>query len=190
MGFKILKDFNLAILEKQLWRLHNNPNSLWAQCYKAKYYPNTDVLHSTVGYNPSFAWRSIHQSLWIINKGSCWKIGNGQKVRVLEDNWLPYQNGFRVVSPNTNSSIPLLVKDFLSVDPPDWNDQLLQELLLPIDSHQVLQLPIIHPYEDDELMWMFENNGNYTVKSGYLAMQIWKTRGRQEASTSTTDNQI
>jgi hypothetical protein len=98
LGFRILRDFNQAMLAKQIWRLHTNPNSLLAKCYKAKYFHNCDVLQALIGSNPSFAWRSIQQSAWIINKGGCWKIGNGNKVRILEDNWLPYQNGFKPIS--------------------------------------------------------------------------------------------
>lgn len=44
MGFKILRDFNLAMLAKQIWRLHTNPNSLLAQCYQAKYHPKMRSL--------------------------------------------------------------------------------------------------------------------------------------------------
>ena len=39
MGFKNLQAFNLAMLAKQGWRLLENPNSLVARMYKAKYYP-------------------------------------------------------------------------------------------------------------------------------------------------------
>jgi hypothetical protein len=62
----------------------------------------------------------MHQAIWIINKGSCWKIGNGQQVRVGEDNWLPHQNGFKPFSPNINSTNTLMVKDLLNNDPFDW----------------------------------------------------------------------
>lgn len=34
MGFRILKEFNLALLAKQCWRLIHNPDSLWAQVIK------------------------------------------------------------------------------------------------------------------------------------------------------------
>lgn len=86
MGFKILRDFNLAMLAKQDWRFHTEPNSLISRCYKAKYYPHCNVLQATIGNNPSYAWRSIFNALWIIKKGSCWRIGNGQEVNIWEDN--------------------------------------------------------------------------------------------------------
>lgn len=144
MGFKILRDFNMAMLAKQIWRLHIQPNSLLAKCYKAKYYPHNDVLNAPVHKNPSYAWRSLYQAKWIINKGSCWKIGNGHKVRFQEDNWLPFQNGFKVITPHSNPNTPAMVHDLLETNPFDWNYQILQTNFLPIDSGQIVQLPIIH----------------------------------------------
>jgi hypothetical protein len=54
MGFKIIRDFNLAMLAKQAWRLHTNPTSLISKCFKAKYFPHSDILQATVGCNPSY----------------------------------------------------------------------------------------------------------------------------------------
>lgn len=188
MGFRILRDFNLAMLAKQAWRFHTNPHSLLAKCYKAKYYTLTDILQATTGSSPSYAWRSIAQAIWIINKGSVWKIGNGQKVRVMEDNWLPFQNGYKILSTNTTTTNQLMVKDLFQSNQFDWNYPLLQDLFLPIDNTQIIQLPIIHHNKEDELMWMFEPTGNYTVKSGYLAIQLWKQKENQNPSTSTNND--
>jgi hypothetical protein len=75
MRFKILRDFNLAMLAKQIWRMHTNPTTLLSKCFKSKYFPLSNVLKAPIGSNPSYAWRSMHQAIWIIAKGSCWKIG-------------------------------------------------------------------------------------------------------------------
>jgi hypothetical protein len=71
LGFRDMHLFNLAMLSKQGWRLHVNPNSLLSKCLKAKYYPHSDVLQAQVGNKPSFTWKSIHQAIWALNKGSC-----------------------------------------------------------------------------------------------------------------------
>ncbi|RHN41063.1 hypothetical protein MtrunA17_Chr8g0361981 [Medicago truncatula] len=63
MGFKILRDFKLAMLANQVWRFHKQPESIIAKSYKAEYFPNTDILHAPIGNSPSFAWRSIQQSI-------------------------------------------------------------------------------------------------------------------------------
>jgi hypothetical protein len=60
LGFKCLKDFNLAMLAKQVWRLHTIPNSLISKVFKARYYPNSDILQANIDNTPSYAWRSIH----------------------------------------------------------------------------------------------------------------------------------
>lgn len=71
MGFKILRDFNMAMLAKQVWRFQTNQKSLISRVFKAKYFPYQDILQANLGYNPSYAWRSIFHSIWVIQKGSC-----------------------------------------------------------------------------------------------------------------------
>lgn len=66
MGFRSFKAFNEALLAKQGWRLLTRPDSLVFQCLKAKYFPNSDFLHAIEGYCPSYTWRSIFQSSWIL----------------------------------------------------------------------------------------------------------------------------
>ena len=68
MGFRNLQAFNLAMLAKQGWRLLENPNSLVARMYRAKYYPYGDVLKASLGSSPSFTWRSIMQGLKVMRK--------------------------------------------------------------------------------------------------------------------------
>jgi hypothetical protein len=59
MGFRDLVLFNKAMLAKQGWRFLQNPTSLTAQIFKAKYYPRGDFLGATLGNRHSYAWRSI-----------------------------------------------------------------------------------------------------------------------------------
>ncbi|XP_019199918.1 PREDICTED: uncharacterized protein LOC109193531 [Ipomoea nil] len=59
MGFKDLKNFNLAMLGKQAWRLLTSPDTLVAKVYKARYYPNTTFIDVKIGGYPSHSWRSI-----------------------------------------------------------------------------------------------------------------------------------
>jgi len=70
MGFQSLQVFSLALLAKQGWRILTNPNSLVAQVYKAKYFSYDDILSSKIGSNPSYDWRSIHNSLQVLKEGT------------------------------------------------------------------------------------------------------------------------
>ena len=63
------------------------------------YYPNGDVLKSKLGYNPSYAWRSIFEALEVIRKGTQWRIANGKLIHIWEDKWLPTPITYKVISP-------------------------------------------------------------------------------------------
>jgi hypothetical protein len=82
LGFRDMQLFNKAILAKQVWRLQTEPTTLLGQCLKAKYYPNSDILHAQQGRNSSYTWQSIYHAINIIKKGSCWKVGNGQHINI------------------------------------------------------------------------------------------------------------
>lgn len=49
MGFKKLREFYIALLSKQAWRIIENPNSLVACIIKAKYFPNSTFLEARKG---------------------------------------------------------------------------------------------------------------------------------------------
>ena len=99
MGFCNLQAFNLAILAKQGWRILQNTNSLVARVYKARYFPSNYVLNSKKDSNPSYAWRSIYNSLEVIRKGTRWRVGNGRRIHIREDKWLPTPTTYKVISP-------------------------------------------------------------------------------------------
>lgn len=82
MGFKSLKEFNMALLAKQRWRLQQKQNSLAYCVLKAKYFPTWKFSQATLGNNSSFTWRSIMLAQVVVNHGLRWRIGNGEKVRV------------------------------------------------------------------------------------------------------------
>lgn len=44
LGFKNLGDFNTALLGKQAWRLHSEPDAFWVRVIKGIYYPHGPTL--------------------------------------------------------------------------------------------------------------------------------------------------
>jgi len=90
----------MAMLAKKGWRIIQNEETVLSNCLKARYFLKNNFLQASLGYNPSFTWRSILQARHeVIDHAGLWKIGDGRNIRIWSDNWLPYQNGYKVWSP-------------------------------------------------------------------------------------------
>jgi hypothetical protein len=59
LGFRDLTLFNKALLAKKIWRLLQNPDSLIAKIFMAKYNASCSILEADVGKKPSLVWRSL-----------------------------------------------------------------------------------------------------------------------------------
>ena len=95
IGFKHLHKFNVAMLERQGWRLLTNLYSLVGKIFKARYYPNACFAQAKLGSNSSYAWRSILAPQKILIQGSRIQVGNGQSITIGLALWLPDQvSGF------------------------------------------------------------------------------------------------
>ncbi|XP_062014291.1 uncharacterized mitochondrial protein AtMg00310-like [Rosa rugosa] len=101
MGFRDLNHFNLALLAKKCWRLIQEPNSLWAQVIKARYFPNCSFLEAVKGYRASWSWSSLLEARDQVIGGCNWQVINGCTINICKDKWLPPPNGSSVVTSGT-----------------------------------------------------------------------------------------
>ncbi|KAK4381576.1 hypothetical protein Sango_2954200, partial [Sesamum angolense] len=63
LGFRQLHLFNIAILAKQLWRILKHPDCLLSKVLRARYFPAGDIFAVSLGWLPSFTWRSLMAAL-------------------------------------------------------------------------------------------------------------------------------
>ncbi|XP_023892052.1 uncharacterized protein LOC112004058 [Quercus suber] len=99
MGFRDLRNFNLAMLAKQGWRLLHEKESLVFRCFKAKYFPRGSFLEVTDVPNSSFVWKSLLVAQHILKKGCCWRVGDGRSIQVMHDKWIPNYPTNQVLHP-------------------------------------------------------------------------------------------
>lgn len=59
LGFRKMREFNIALLCRQAWNIICNPSSLAARVLKAKYYPDSSFLDAGRASNPSYIWSSL-----------------------------------------------------------------------------------------------------------------------------------
>ncbi|XP_074326908.1 uncharacterized protein LOC141664852 [Apium graveolens] len=98
MGFRKIREFNVAMLGKQAWRLQTENQSLIAKLMQARYYPSGSFRDANIGGNPSFIWRSIFEAKQLIEASSRVKVGNGELINIWLDPWVPASNNALVTT--------------------------------------------------------------------------------------------
>ena len=122
MGFRDMHSFNLAMLAKQVWRLLLEPNSLCARVLRAKYYGN--VLAAKTRRNMSYTWRSILKGLEVLKRGIIWRIGDGSRIRIWQDPWIPREWSRCPITPRMNN-ILTHVEELIDPSTGQWDEQLV-----------------------------------------------------------------
>lgn len=138
LGFRDLRSFNLALLAKQGWRLLTNSNSLFSRVYKAKYFPHCSFTEATLGRNPSYVWRSIMAAQSIVQRGIRWQVGNGDKIRVWHDKWIPKPCTYKLITNEKPNSTNTLVCELINRVTGEWDFDKLNLWFLPEDRDAIL----------------------------------------------------
>ena len=77
IGFRMIHEFNLALLAKQLWRLVQFPDSLVARVLRGRYYRLSSPLRFGTADTPSYVLTSIIAARKILFLGIGSKVHSG-----------------------------------------------------------------------------------------------------------------
>ena len=166
--FKDLCKFNKAMLAKQLWRLLHDRESLFYRVFKAKYFPNNSIFEAKSS-SGSFTWKCILWSRDLIERGSSWRVGNGDSVRIYKNVWLPSPDG-RIKSPIFHLAPESTVQSLIDPDTGWWNTNLIDWCFHPPDARLIKSLPLSFTPQPDTLVWKSEKSRSYSVKSEYKSL--------------------
>ncbi|XP_048608697.1 uncharacterized protein LOC106363524 [Brassica napus] len=181
IGFRMIHEFNLALLAKQLWRIVQFPDSLVARVLRGRYYRLSSPLRVNAPTGPSYVWTSISAARNLLLLGIRQKIHSGYEVKVWEDPWIP-TNPARPAAPMAPVMHPnMRVSDLINQESKDWDVGLLENYVHPDDIPLIRSLAISSTHRRDSYCWNFTRNGQYTVKSGYWVAQnlLNKTEQRE-----------
>ena len=167
IGFKKIHDFNIAMLGKQCWKLMTDPHSLVARILKARYYPRSSFTDASVGFYPSYTWRSLMAAKNVVVNGSRIQIGDGQQVQLSKDPWLPdVHNGF--ITSELDESLATATVDCLMVPGQrSWDYDLITDVFNSRDAGLILQVPLSVRQNADRWYWLADPKGQFTVRSYY-----------------------
>lgn len=170
LGFQSIRDFNVALLGKQGWRMINHPNLLVSRVFKARYFQNGSFFSATVGRNPSYVWRSILEAQSMLIRGSGCRVGKGDTVLVLNEPWLP-DTGDPYVHTSSEALHNVKVSSLRDLYENQWDIDLIRDLFEARDANLILSIPV-NVEDKDTWYWKYEKMGNYSVKSAYNFIRL------------------
>ena len=187
LGFRATQAFNQALLAKQAWRLLTSPASLVARVLKARYFQDSSILAATCPSNASYSFRSILHGRDLLREGLVWRIGDGSRVNIHHENWIPRNGCLRPLGQQYLQGVTR-VADLLTEDGTDWNIARVDEMFSPSDAADIKQIAVGGPGTDDFLAWNFTKNGAFSVRSAFhLRMSMDRRRLGQPASSSSVN---
>lgn len=167
LGFRDSRDFNLALLAKQVWRLLIYPESLLARGMKGRYYRHSNPLNVGKANNPSYGWTSLWTARSVLQAELVRTIGDGADTRVWEDCWIPEDKARPAIPLGPNVDRDLHVHHLIVHETMCWNEPLIRELVAPEDVTKITALSPSRLRRKDGYVWKHTKSGAYTVRSGY-----------------------
>ena len=124
-------------------------DSLLYRIFKAKYFPQTDFVHASLGNNPSCTWRSIMAAQYLVKQGIRWNVRNGNSIRISGDKCLPSASTYKVVSPKLFLHTNTRVSELIAQDARRWKMQVIDALFQPHEVELIKSIPLsVQPSED------------------------------------------
>ena len=88
LGIPNLRDLNISLMASWLKRYKIDKDKLWKDLIDYKYNTSNPNIFVTNTVGASSFFKGFMWAAQAAKMGYRWKIGNGQKVRLWEDNWL------------------------------------------------------------------------------------------------------
>lgn len=98
-------------------------------------------------------------------KGSIWRVGNGQQLKVFKSSWIPRPTTFKPTNPSSLLK-GTLVAELINGDN-QWKEELIYRHFCKEDADAIVQIPLPRKQNDDKLIWHYDQRGQYLVKSCY-----------------------
>ena len=159
LGFRDSRDFNLALLAKQVWRLLVFQDSLLARVLKGRYYRNSNP--------PSLGWTSLWTARSVLSEGLLRTIGTGADTKVWDDCWIPVEPARPAIPKGEEVDRDLCVHHLIVHESKCWNEPLLRDLLAEEEVQRILAIQPSRMGRRDGYTWKHTRSGSYTVRSGY-----------------------
>ena len=81
------------------------------------------------------------------------------------------KNKPRVLSPKPDGDGTVWVSDLIDPMNRTWKEDMLDRIFYDFEATTIKNIPLCHSFQEDVLLWPFNLDGEYSVKSGYRFLQ-------------------
>ncbi|XP_038698582.1 uncharacterized protein LOC119996123 [Tripterygium wilfordii] len=122
--------------------------------------------------NPSFTWRGLLWGRDLLSQGTRWVVGNGERIKLYDDRWLPTPRSFEVVS--LKNLHPDSYVSCLLDQHGQWDEALARSNFLQFEAKIILGLLRPARRIEDRLSWHSDKKKRtYSIRSAYyLSMDL------------------
>lgn len=119
-----------------------------------------------------------------VEVGTKWFAGNGRKVNIWHDRWLPSPDSLKVISPQRPNLNLEKVAQPIDSETGLWKVELIKEMFIPHEVETILSIPIRPRLPNDSLVWAWSKNIFFTIRSAYgvSLKQLKKASTNKESS--------
>ncbi|KAF3433898.1 hypothetical protein FNV43_RR25001 [Rhamnella rubrinervis] len=168
LGFRSFWDYNTALLAKLAWMIVRGEESLWIEILKAKYLRGGSYFNYQKKRGDSWIWRSILNVKDVIHKGNCFRVGNGEDIKLWSDPWIPGCVNKQPVRKEGSTYDISTVSKLLDHDTDWWNEALVKDIMEEESAKEVLKMEGMSFNRQDRIFWTGNSSGVFSVRDAYM----------------------
>ncbi|KAL3616244.1 hypothetical protein CASFOL_039634 [Castilleja foliolosa] len=173
MGFRRMRDLNLALFSKFVWQVSSGNNKLWINIIKNKYLRGKNYFSDNLSHNnASWFWTDLSFCRSHVKNGAIFCINRGSDVMIWNEPWIPTIPGFIPVGNACyNPNRPQFVKDLMFDRNCDWNLDILNSHFPQETVKEILSIHISPEDRPKKLLWSPSKSEIFSTRSFYLHSQ-------------------
>ncbi|KAJ8750263.1 hypothetical protein K2173_014178 [Erythroxylum novogranatense] len=103
-----------------------------------------------LGNYPSLTWKSVWSAKALLATGLQWKVGNGRKISIWNDGWLPMPGNNHITKTDVSISASFVADLFIPIER-KWDIEKISNLFDSEEATRILSIPLAADEHEDEL---------------------------------------
>nr|GMC97621.1 uncharacterized protein LOC109164833 [Ipomoea batatas] len=108
----------------------------------------------------------------IMSSGFRWRVGNGSSIKVWGDSWLPNTTSLYVQTLMPAPLGEITMDSLLNNEKSGWDEDILADIFDEEDAAIIKFILIVDVKIEDKIIWIGEENGEYSVRNCYNKLQV------------------